>query len=217
MANLTTTPQEIWNSLEIAKLLVGALTPIIIIIIGIWIAKITKRLEQKEWASRRVIERRVDVYDEISPSLNDLLTYFTFVGQWKELTPPELIEKKRLTDRNVYVSSAFFSKKFISAYFSFMHACFETYIGWGYDARLRCDPHRHKEAAKENWNNSWDVLFSPEEKRTTPKKVKDKYISLMKILTDELQLGLDSSRLTPGRTPENNTQQDKTADSQTCH
>ena len=192
-------PQDPWTTLEVAKLCVQALTPILVAIFGLWIARRTKRLDQKEWTSRRVIERRVEIYDEIAPILNDFLVYFTFVGHWKELTPSELVAAKRKLDRIVYTTSAFFSDKFMPAYQSFIASCFETYTGWGFDTRLRCDPMRHEEAAKENWDNQWDELFSPEEERTTDDEVKGQYSSLMNVLANELQLGLTPSKSITGK------------------
>ena len=103
---------ENWNSLEVAKLIVSALTPIIVVVLGIWIARISKRFEQIQWVNRKIIERRIDVYDEIAPLLNDLFVYFTLIGHWKELSPPQVVEAKRLLDRHVNVAASLFSDTF---------------------------------------------------------------------------------------------------------
>ncbi len=192
---------NVWNSLEVAKLVVSALTPIVVVVLGIWIARITKRLEQHQWTSRRVIERRIDVYDEIAPLLNDLVVYFTFVGHWKELRPSQLIEAKRLLDRRVHISESLFSESFLSSYLSFIHLCFSTHQGWGVDARLRGDPRRHREAAGVSWDTAWVSFFGQEHDWVDPAEVRFAYQKLMAVLSEELQLGLHSRELPTGRVP----------------
>ncbi len=194
-------PKEVWNSLEVAKLLVSALTPIVIVVLGIWIARITKRFEQIQWVGRRVIERRIDVYDEIAPMLNDLFVYFTFIGHWKELSPTQVIELKRLLDRRVHVFASLFSDKFLTCYFSYMNLCFKTYQGWGEDARLRTDPKRHKETAGSSWNSMWDDIFCAEDDWSSPQQVRYTYQKLMKSFAEELQIGLHSNLVPSGHVP----------------
>src|SRR5438552_4634826 len=107
-------PQATWNSLEIVKLLVSGLTPIVVLIIGIWISRSLKRLEFLQWTNQKITEKRIAVFEELAPLLNDLLCYFTFVGCWKDLSPPELVKRKRLMDRIVNVNAPLFSKEFIN-------------------------------------------------------------------------------------------------------
>ncbi|HEY0348815.1 MAG TPA: hypothetical protein VGC60_11755 [Pyrinomonadaceae bacterium] len=70
-------PQPTWNSLEIVKLLVSGLTPIVVLIIGIWISRSLKRLEFLQWTNQKITEKRIAVFEELAPLLNDLLCYFT--------------------------------------------------------------------------------------------------------------------------------------------
>lgn len=179
-----------WNSLEVAKLLVSTLTPVVVVILGIWIARVTKRLEQRQWTHRRIIERRIDVYDEIAPLLNDLVVYFTFVGHWKELQPIQLVEAKRILDRRVHISESLFSEQFLLSYSSFIQLCFATYQGWGIDARLRGDPKLHIKAAGSSWDTAWTELFTAERDWVEPSRVYNSYKQLMAVLSEELQLNL---------------------------
>lgn len=79
---------SVWNSLEVVKLLVGIITPMVVILLGILVTRLAKRMEALQWARRTIIEKRIQVYDEVAPQLNDLLCFFTLVGGWKDLTPP---------------------------------------------------------------------------------------------------------------------------------
>jgi hypothetical protein len=191
-----------WTSLEVAKLIVSALTPIIIAVFGIWVARITKRFEHHQWISQKIIERRIKVYDEIAPLLNDLVVYFTYVGHFKELTPPQIIESKRKLDRRVHISAAFFSEQFLPDYLSFINLCFKTYQGKGTNARIRMDPKDHREIAGSIWKAEWDNLFCKESvDLVKPKEVRSAYQKLMKTLASDLQPGFQSNQVPSGRLP----------------
>ena len=80
-----------WTSLEVAKLVAGLITPAVLAGFGIYIHRVTKRFEHLQWRSQKLIESRLKVYDDLAPQLNDLLCYFTYVGCWKELGPPAVV------------------------------------------------------------------------------------------------------------------------------
>ena len=76
------TPASVWNSLECVKLAVSVLTPVMVLIVGLWVKGLAQKLEDMQWANRTLVEWRIKVYDEVAPKLNDLLCYFTFLGNW---------------------------------------------------------------------------------------------------------------------------------------
>jgi|SRR6185295_5196210 hypothetical protein len=182
-----------WNSLEIAKLAVSILTPLLVLGIGLGINRSLKRLELRQWTSQKVIEKRLKIYDELAPSLNDLLCYFTFVGSWKDLTPVEVIKTKRLIDRIVHVNAPLFSKDFKRKYDILIDCCYETFTGWGRDARLRTTSTRYK--LGEGWDPKWDDCFS-KEVEADPEAVRSAYNALMKQFSVELGIGLDEKNTT---------------------
>lgn len=101
-----------WNSLEIAKLLAGLLTPTAIAVLGIYIHRVTKRFEYLQWRNQKLIERRLAIYDDLAPQLNDLRCYFTYVGSWKELDPPAVVALKRTIDKKIHLAAPLFSVLF---------------------------------------------------------------------------------------------------------
>jgi hypothetical protein len=126
-----------WTWLEVAKLIVAALTPIAIALAGIYIHRITKNFEHIQWRSQKLIEKRLVVYDSMSPLLNDILCYFTYVGAWRDCNPSDIVIIKRKIDRMIHINAPLFSDEFFSACMDFQNLCFETYGGWGQDAKLR--------------------------------------------------------------------------------
>ena len=141
-----------WNWLEIARLATSLVTPVIVAILGIYIHRITRRFENLQWKSQKLVEKRLAVYDDLAPSLNDLLCFFTYIGAWKEIDPPTAIALKRKIDKKIHLTAPLFSPRFFQACMTFQNLCFETYAGWPLDARLRTSLDRRKDA----WNDEWD-------------------------------------------------------------
>jgi hypothetical protein len=77
-----------WNSLEVAKFIVSIISPLILIFLGFWINRRIKHTEFLNWTNQKVIEKRIAIFDQIAPLLNDLYCFFMYIGHWKELTPP---------------------------------------------------------------------------------------------------------------------------------
>jgi hypothetical protein len=118
-----------WNSLEVAKLITGVLTPIVLAVFGIYIHRVSKRFEHLQWRSQKLIEKRLAVYDDFAPQLNDLLCYFTYVGVRKEMRPPAVLSLKREIDKKAHLAAPLFSESFYKACKKFQDLCFETYTG----------------------------------------------------------------------------------------
>jgi hypothetical protein len=55
-----------WNSLEVTKLVVQALTPIAMAILGIYLSRLAKKFEHLQWRNQRLIEKRIARYTTIS-------------------------------------------------------------------------------------------------------------------------------------------------------
>jgi hypothetical protein len=194
------TPQSVWNSLEIIKLVVGTVIPIIVGVLVWKLNEAIKRFEHRQWRNQKLIEKRLEIYDKIAPQLNDLLCYFTYVGCWKDLTPDEVVKMKRLLDKEIYLAMPMFSTAFSSSCMEFMNLCYETYSGWGEDAKLKADFERRKEAYKD-WRVSWELKFS--KNVTDPNKIRESYRSIMDCFSQEIGFVEDKEILPLGRLPSN--------------
>ena len=182
-----------WNSLEIAKLCAGLLTPTALAIFGIYANRVSKRFENLQWRSQKLIEKRLAVYDDLAPQLNDLLCYFTYVGCWRDLDPPAVVALKRMIDKKIYLAAPLFSREFFAACTNFQQLCFETYTGWGRDASLRTQMQRRQQSRQENWNNDWNTYFS--KNLSDPGAVRDAYARIMEAFARDI--GVNSSFVVP--------------------
>jgi hypothetical protein len=178
-----------WTWLEVAKLVAGLFTPGALAILGIHIHRITKRVEHIQWRNQKLIEKRLAVYDELAPLLNDLLCYFTYVGCWKELDPPVVISMKRQVDKKVHLAATLFSAEWFAACEAYQKLCFEAYRGWGRDAALRTNYQRRQEARARDWNIEWNNYFS--DAVSDPKAVRKAYNRVMEAFARDI--GMNSA------------------------
>lgn len=190
-----------WSWLEICKIVAGALTPAALLVIGVYVHRVTKRFEHIQWRSQKLIEKRLAIYDDLAPLFNDVLCYFTYVGAWRDIDPHRIIELKRIIDKKSHLAAPLFSKDFFPACMKFQSLCYETYNGWGKDALLKTKFHRRRECRGEHWKDEWDTCFSANPADAS--EVRTAYLEIMRVFTKDI--GVNENVVIPstGSTPTN--------------
>jgi hypothetical protein len=177
-----------WTSLEIVKLVVAGFVPIAVIVLGLPIARAARRLEHAQWASRKLIELRLELYATMAPLLNDLLCFFRTVGDFQQITPPEAVAHKRALDKAFHVNKYLMGDTFAERFHEFMEACFVTYTGRGQPAKLRASRTK-QQAERAHWDDAWDDFLIPE--GATPSglaEIERRYEALMTAFSEELEI-----------------------------
>lgn len=174
-----------WNSLEVVKVIISIATPVIGACIAYRLAKLGKEIEKKQWAGRKIIEKRIEFYDNVVPELNELYCYYNRVGTWKDKSPIEIIEIKRKLDKEFHVYDHIFKGDILKQYRRFIHKCFKTYTGSGNDAKLKMN--LTKRIDLPNWNSEWNELFV-EEEMVSHKEFDTSYDTLLKLIKAELEV-----------------------------
>ena len=154
-----------WTSLEVAQLAVAVLTPVLLLLLGLLVARRTKNLDLAHWLNQQLIERRLEVHDDMAPKLNDLYCLFRCRGHFRDIDPPAAIARKRALDKKFHVNRALFTTEFQGAYHSFMDACFLMDAALGEDAKLKLDGEWLKDERGEDltWGSEWDDRFAADE------------------------------------------------------
>lgn len=170
----------------------GVATPVVVLVFGFVLNKRIKVIESLEWRNQELTRTRLALYREIAGPLNDLLCYFTFIGGWKDVAPPDVVRVKRHVDKVFYVASPLFGEASSAEYRGFMEACFSTFGGWGADARLKTGYVRRKEHFGGEWNQEWESLFTydgggPVEEAEL-NRIKARYSSLLAAFVRDIQL-----------------------------
>jgi len=148
--------QSTWNSLEIIKLIVQAVTPIAVVAIGWRISRSLKRVEHADWLNRTLIERRMALHDRMAPLLNDLLAFSRLFGRFREISPPKALCLKRALDKEFALERHLFSPRLEPHYVAFMDALFQTYRPGGGPAQLRLSLSRQRHERGAAWDDAWN-------------------------------------------------------------
>jgi len=168
-----------WNSVQIVTLVVSALTPITVLVLGFMFTRASRRIEQVQWANQTVVTHRLEIYDKLAPGLNQLLCFATFVGGWKEIDPLKAISIKRDLDQTMFAYKVLFSNELFTAYHRFMDSLFAMYATTDADALVRA-PIVHTLGDRRKltwWNEAMTSLFSTD-KQIEIDKIKDAYDTL---------------------------------------
>jgi hypothetical protein len=199
-----------WNSLERTKLAVDVAKTLASLLVSaaiFYIGQQYNKQSQEETGRRQesarqealdrerlsqVTRKRVELWDKITGDLNDVYSYFLYVGQWKDLSERDIIARKRRLDRTVYSYRPFFTDAFFGAYRDFMTAAFlETSGQWASDARLRTIPIRPQDRS---------VGVSRFTGQDNGAEIDRKYFELLRLAAREMDIVIASaekSRRTP--------------------
>jgi hypothetical protein len=185
-----------WNSLQAATLAVSALTPLTVAGLGYFVARSSRRLEQVRWANQTVVTRRLDIFGQVGPMLNQLLCFGNFVGRWKEIQPRDVIVIKRNLDEVMYSNRLLFSGPLFEAYREFMATVFAMFASTETDALLRA-PITSRWGDRRNmawWQDSMTGLFSAD-KQVSPDEIQSAYERLAAQFRADLYVTHDSAAI----------------------
>jgi hypothetical protein len=123
-------------------------------------ALLESSLRSREWTNQTLIQNRIKIYTKVNPDLDRLFSYFTCVGDWKDIRPndtkgtlqpymsgdneKELLKIKRKVDNVIYENFAFFTPIFLENYNRLMNIeAFKIYNGIRKDAQLKTNCRFH--------------------------------------------------------------------------
>jgi hypothetical protein len=152
-----------WSSLEVAKLAAGVMTPLLLVGLGVLINRTGRRVENVQWATRRVLDRGLELYDDMAEPLNDLYCcFFHLGGGFREIDPPKALELKRELDKLFHVNRFLFSPRFGDLYEQLMKTYFRMYTGTGKPAKIKSPiVFQRAERTEEHWSAEWEPLVDP--------------------------------------------------------
>lgn len=136
---------------------------------------------------RKVIERRLSLYDSMAPGLNEMLCFFTTVGNFRDITPPALLALKRDLDQKFHTGRYLMSPEWGRHYDEFMKVCFSTYRRAGADAAMRAAVDRQRTERGDTWIDGWKRYFVTDPSEVTPVEcISRRYEVLMSLFARDL-------------------------------
>ncbi len=150
--------EQIWSSLKIPIMIIAALAPVIIVFLVFRYNRIIEGLNKKHQTNQKIVEKRIEIYDRIGPKLNDILNFFCYSGNWKELTPMDMMRLKKELDQDINTYEPIFSNDLRKKYFGFIHLCFVSHSGWEHKEKIK-SLYEIRQEHKAGWNEDWIPLF----------------------------------------------------------
>ena len=131
------------------------------------------------------MKKRLQLFEEVAPKLNDIFCFYQAIGHWAELDPNEVIRRKRAIDRAIQVNRFLFEVGFWDAYQRFEKSHFDMFTAVGQPARLRLDVQHVRGRIGDNFKNEWMAFVSSN--AGDHEEQREHYQSLMQILGDEVR------------------------------
>jgi hypothetical protein len=184
----------VWTSLEAANFIADAFLPLIVLGTGYFLNQSVKRLEQAQWTNQKLVEKRLQLYDELAPLLNRLFCFYMWIGYWKDVSPKDVLEAKRTLDREFNIYRHLLSEELFRAYNTYSHVLFTTYSGPGEDAKIRSlisglDGNRRTHRNYE-WDPAWENAFTASTFTADKQEIEETYFAVMEAF--RRCLGIDS-------------------------
>ena len=178
--------EQIWTSLKIAIIIVAALGPVIIVFLTIRYKRIIKGLKQEHQTNQGIIEKRIEVYDRMGPILNDLICFYCYSGNWKEITPMDILRKKMELDKDINTYSPIFSNELSKKYGDFIQLCFVSFSGWDHKEKIK-SLYEIRQEHNEEWNDEWIPMFDTNNV-VEATKMRERYDELIEYFKKEMNL-----------------------------
>lgn len=153
------------SKFNIWELIVGALVPLSVVVVGLFVNRGIKKLESELQRSQSLITKRVEIFENLRAPLNRIFCACYYVGDWRKVTPPEVLAAKRTCDEIFFSHIAFWSQEVALQYRAFNDVCFAAFRGKGLHAVLLADVENYVQAFGDTWNDSWRANFVTVEER----------------------------------------------------
>jgi hypothetical protein len=186
--NQTKSSTSPWDSLEIVKVLVSCITPLVVALMGVLIQASIAQQSEASKLNSQLAARRLVVYDGVREGLNRIYCFVEDRGSWKTDNPDTITALRRKIQTDMQTNRAIWSPKTFTLYERYIdEVAFKTYTGVGRDAQIRT-VNDQKEVAIPDWKKKW-------KDRTTDEKAIDhkaSYDALQDQFARDIQLSSDS-------------------------
>lgn len=150
--------EQIWTSLKIPIMIIAALGPVVIVFLISRYNRIIKGLKGKHQTNQNIVEKRIEIYERMGPKFIDILNFFCYSGNWKELSPMDMMRLKRELDQDVSTYAPVFSGDFRKRYMAFVLLCYVSHSGWEHEEKIKSLYDLRQEHVME-WNDDWIPYF----------------------------------------------------------
>lgn len=176
--------EQFLSTLKIAVILVAILAPVIIVFLVQRFKRIKKRLIDQHQTNQKLVEKRIESYEQVGPKLNDILSFFSYTGNWKEQSPTDIMKLKKELDKEINISTPLFSDDLGKKYDSLMQVCFVSHSGWEHKEKIK-SLYELRQEHNVDWSDEW-IPFFDTNNVVEGITVKERYDELMAYFKKEM-------------------------------
>ncbi|HVQ09801.1 MAG TPA: hypothetical protein VMS43_15335 [Allosphingosinicella sp.] len=151
------------------------------------VAWIAISFDRRKTVNQELIRKRLEIYDDLAPRLNDLLCVFLCIGRFRSLPPEAVIAHKRELDRMIKVYGMLFSRELRARYDRFIKLAFVAFAGGaGRPALIAANVDRLKVEWGPGWQDAWASGFVAAASAPKPAEIRARYDALMRQFAREV-------------------------------
>ena len=148
-------------------------------VLAVLVAWVAISFDRRKTVNQELIRKRIAIYEEIAPRLNDMFCFLRAVGNWKDLTPPALIEHKRALDRLFNLYGPLFSERLLRRYNRFITVTFAATYAVGETSKLKAPWVLIRMEWGEAWPADWNKKFVEPDEQSSHGEFGQAYWDLM--------------------------------------
>lgn len=130
-------------------------------LLALAVAAAAVSFDRRKTINQELVRKRIAVFEQVAPLINDMYFFLFSVGAPLALTPPEMVARKSELDRLIRLYAPLFSERLSHRYWYFIHAIFEMVGDWNEPAKLKVDLSTLK-MGRSDWPPEWDRMFASE-------------------------------------------------------
>ena len=145
------------------KTFLSILTPLILVYLTFIVQSTLSAKEAEFERLQQILREKQRIYGTLGKDLNIIYVYLADIGDFRQYTPLQIIQKKREADRLFFTYLPYWSKQTADRYQKFMNSAFATYQDVGERAKIRTSSYEKIKAYEKdriNWDASWNKNFT---------------------------------------------------------
>jgi hypothetical protein len=109
-------------------------------------------------SGQHLMAKKLESFDKVAHQLYQLLSFFSYSGTWREISPPQLLLIKSELEREMNTYGPLFSEELKEHYRNFVQMCFISSSGWEHELKIKSNYVLRKDHFP-GWEDQWIDYF----------------------------------------------------------
>jgi hypothetical protein len=150
--------EPIWADPGFLQLIALILMLLVLVYLVFRVSKYLIQMPSPQMQDQNITEKRLELYDRIATRLYDVFSFFSYTGNWMELSPREIIRVKRELDKELGIYGPLFTSELVEKCESFIKLCFISASGWEHELKIK-SLYELRQEHQPGWDDEWIRYF----------------------------------------------------------